>query len=1139
MKRINLLSTLDNRFLNNNIYQASAISIGITLVLAIAIWFGGPYLSWENHTPLIQPEKRLYVICALWLLWLLKFLLIDLAQPNPLQNADQRTRKRLELLLQRFRGAMTFLKKTTITKYGHAVSLNSLPWHLLIGPENAGKTNLLANAGVNYVLHKQFNQQSGIPSSETCDWWVTKELSIIDVPGCYLNEITTGKSAQQTPIVSAVLWECLLRLIRKQRGKQGIDGLIIALPLPEMIYQKDAKQLQALLQQILTRVQEIKKYINSKMHCHIIVTKCDLLPGFSQFFAETGSDEINQAWGINLHSAKNDIATDELFTLRFNALIKKLNEQLLWRMHQERNPQARPDIKDFPLQIEKMKECLLEFVKKISTNAHQLTLQGVYLVSALQPPATQQNILETSSHENNTTQRGVQLFSEPSTSSRAYFIKQVISKGLHQVNIERGQTHVTTSWRLHASYAIAVALVGSCIYFLGKNFNAGLDKTRAIQAELTNYQLAIQRTHDPDEHLTKTLALLNTLEAEAQQTRNLHSRLLHFLNYYSDQSLQRVALAYHDALQNILLPQIGNYLAAYLKFPVNNDPNTEYAVLAAYLMLSDPSKVDTQTFFATVGKILPKTLSKEDRTQLVKHVALGLRSHSRPISLNETLITSTRNYLRSMPPLPLSYTILNNMNQHQLSYGINLGINASNTSIFHSRQSQPKLSALYLGKNLPTIIATDTMTAAQEALMGNWVLGNSAIVSRETTTVPALTDALREAYIKRYTSLWENLLASVQLSVPDDLEKIDTMIVDLVSTHSPMLQLLKTIHENTNFDAINNSSIKLSHLNSLMAKRNEAQNQLYQVFAGLQNTHQYLQHILTASNEKKAAFEAVSQRMQQSKVPDALTQLRIIATNSPEPVQQWLETIVNQVWRILMHDASQYLDTSWQTKVVKPYQEDIADRYPFDKHSDREVALHKFIAFFGNPGTLLNFYSKYLQALVDTSSPEWQWRSLDDHVMPFNRDILKQIQYSMRIHESFFPKGDNQFNFQFSLKPYEFDQQVASVRLNINDKQYVDDKTTLNNRHHLHWLNDHGIKVTSVQFTMDNQQTIIHSYPGDWGLYKLISKSLENALTKKQMVLNLSINQHSVKYLLTTEGPSNPFLSLNLEHYHLPEHLLT
>lgn len=1138
MKRINLLSTLDNRFLNHNIYQESAISIGITLILAIAVWFGGPYLYWENYAPLFTIEKRLYVICALWLLWLLKFLLIDLAKPNPLAQADARTRKRLELLLQRFRGAMTFLKKTTIHKQGQAVSLNSLPWHLLIGSQGSGKTHVLAHAGVNYVLHKQFAQQNTIPPSETCDWWVTKELCIIDVPGCYFTEMNMQKSPQTTANTTAILWEGLLRLIKKQRGKYGLDGIIIALPLPEMIYHKDTKQQQALFEQIFKRLQDLKKYFSNTLHCHIIITKCDLLPGFAQFFAETGSDEINQAWGIHCHTTKNELPIDELFTLRFNALIKKLNEQLLWRMHQERNPLARPEIKDFPLQIEKIKEYLIDFTKKLSSDAPQLCLQGVYLVSAMQPPATQQNILEAHAQEAGAAHRGIQLYTEPTATSRAYFIKQVINKGLHQVSVERIQKRVPSSWRTYAIYSLAATFLGTSLYLLVKNFNAGLDQTHAIQAQLNQYQIAIQHTHDPDIHLTQTLALLNSIASAADQRGNFHSRILHLLNYYSDQSLQRTTLAYHDALQTILLPQIGNYLAAYLKFPVNNDPNTEYAVLATYLMLNEPSKVDTQTFFATVDKILPKNLSKEDKANLVKHLSLGLRIYTHPIALNETLIAATRNYLRAMAPLALSYTILNNMHQYQLSYPINLGTHETDLPIFNTQSTQSKVTALYLGKNLPSIMATDTMTAAQEALMGNWVLGNSAIVSREVTTVPELTDALRESYIKRYVSLWENVLSGIQLTVPEDLEKIDNMIVALVSKSSPMLQLLKTIHDNTNFDAVNNNSVKLSHLNNLMAKRNEAQNQLYQVFAGLQNTHQYLQRIMTASNEKKAAFEAVSQRMQQSKVPDALTQLRIIATNSPEPVQHWLEKIVNQVWRILMHDASQYLDTSWQTKVVKPYQEDIANRYPFDPHSDSEVALHKFIAFFGNPGIVINFYAKYLEALVDTTAPEWHWRQLDHQVMAFNKDILKQIQYSMRIHESFFPKGDNQFNFQFSLKPYEFDPKVTSVRLSFNDKQYVDEKDNLTQKHHLRWLNDHGIKVTSVQFTMDNQQMIIHSYPGDWGLYKLISKSLENAITKKQMVLNLSINQHSVKYLLTTEGPSNPFLSLNLEHYHLPDHLL-
>jgi len=63
-------------------------------------------------------------------------------------------------------------------------------------------------------------------------------------------------------------------------------------------------------------------------------------------------------------------------------LIKRINKQLIWRLHQERNPLARPYIKDFPLHIERLKEAVITLLKTLALP--DLLISGVYLTSATQ-----------------------------------------------------------------------------------------------------------------------------------------------------------------------------------------------------------------------------------------------------------------------------------------------------------------------------------------------------------------------------------------------------------------------------------------------------------------------------------------------------------------------------------------------------------------------------------------------------------------------------------------------------------------------------------------------------------------------------------------------------------------------------------
>ncbi len=102
--------------------KKQAIPFAIFFVSAIIIWYIGPQL-----TP-AHPEKRIYIITALFLLWMLKFIFFDIqtTQDTSIPPSSETT-KRLQTLQGRFQGAIDFLKKTIVSKQGANVSLAHLP----------------------------------------------------------------------------------------------------------------------------------------------------------------------------------------------------------------------------------------------------------------------------------------------------------------------------------------------------------------------------------------------------------------------------------------------------------------------------------------------------------------------------------------------------------------------------------------------------------------------------------------------------------------------------------------------------------------------------------------------------------------------------------------------------------------------------------------------------------------------------------------------------------------------------------------------------------------------------------------------------------------------------------------------------
>ena len=68
---------------HKTIAKRALISFGVVTVIALAIWFLTPSLIIHGKAAFAPAQKRLYVIAAFYLLWLLKLLILDFDAPKP------------------------------------------------------------------------------------------------------------------------------------------------------------------------------------------------------------------------------------------------------------------------------------------------------------------------------------------------------------------------------------------------------------------------------------------------------------------------------------------------------------------------------------------------------------------------------------------------------------------------------------------------------------------------------------------------------------------------------------------------------------------------------------------------------------------------------------------------------------------------------------------------------------------------------------------------------------------------------------------------------------------------------------------------------------------------------------------------
>ncbi|EKD54026.1 MAG: hypothetical protein ACD_60C00128G0002 [uncultured bacterium] len=1120
-----------------NIYKQQAIPLMVLAALSIAVWTIGPFLTIAHAAPLASPEKRLYIIAAFFLAWLLKCIFFDEA---PLKKnaipCPPEILKRLQALHGRFQGALNFLKKPMVSKHGVNVNLARLPWYLLIGPKGAGKTSLLAHSGINFILAKQFKKEDGtmIPPSETCDWWVTRDLVMVDVPGPYFTTpLQSPDKKEPLEAMFSILWKKLLNLISSLASKIQLNGVVIALNLPELMKKPSEQQRTQLIHDLKKRITDLRAQFGPALSFHFVITKCDLLPGFLEFFGENGSDELSQSWGITLPSLESHEKLTDVFSHRFNALIKRLNKQLIWRLQQERNLYARPYIKDFPLHIERLKENIIYILKALMLP--DLCLQSIYLTSATQLN-TEESMQDLRLAENRLTHQALQMMRAPLMPNRVYFIKQLISQNFfHSVSTLSKHTEDYT-WMRRAVYATSISAIAAAAIILGRDFREGVQKTYSIQNDLARYQLFIQEPNQGGDRLIKALPLLDALQRTAENTHHSLSHIENALSFYSHKSQQTAETVYLEALQTIVVPEIKNDLENYLQTANNKSPALTYRVLKAYLMLADTKNRDANFIANIINKINATKINSPSLNQLVSHINTALNHRANPIELDQNLMTSIRKQLANLPNNELALVILKNKGTNNSDSGIRLGTDLDNPSVFISKNIPEQIPNMFTARYFSAIMNTDITEAANEALKGNWVLGNITSASNETS-VESLTAQLRNQYLANYADTWENILANIQPYTPKSLLRTDEMIQNLTSNHSPLLQLLQTIQQNVALPEVIAVSPKIQSLNNLLLSDNNPENALYQVFVTLKQLHVYLQTILTETNINKAAFNAARARMQNG-TADSITATHDLALRSPEPLKTWLNSIANESWSLILKTAAHHIEEAWQTDIIPTYNGQIAHHYPFNQTSAKEIDLDIFTQFLGHHGKLGTFYQSYLKPFINDNDAKWAWKTIDNQHIPLSNTALTQLQYAGEVQRMFFPEGNNKLWVEFSLQPVSLQRGAKSVALTINGEEITYSKHSAHALKNFVWPGNQGLHGTTLQFVSNSNQPKTTTLKGDWAWFKLVSNATQNINSRKALSLNFTNNGHSAKYLLLTEGHMNPFLPLNLTRFELPQELV-
>lgn len=521
-------------------------------------------------------------------------------------SASPEQRAEITLLRSRLLSAIETLKKSHLGKLRGKAALYELPWYMIIGHPAAGKSTAVVNSGLTFPFADKGNAGiQGVGGTRNCDWFFASEGVLLDTAGRYSVE------REDRPE-----WLEFLRMLRKYRPKTPVNGILVAVSLPEIL-QASREGFAAYARQVRERIQEIDQAFGARVPVYLVFTKLDRIGGFSEFFQDADDKLRQQVWGATLtHEQAPTFNPTGLVEHEFEQLCQGLVQHGTDRLALSRDNLRRPGLFTFPHEFAALKPAISRFVDYLfeDTPYHSKPLlRGFYFTSALQEsiqPALASGNRVARRFALNPAGEETRLAAE----SRSFFLRDLFRDVIFpdQYLITRQQHRASPRHKLAgiAAGVLAFALIAG---MLSWSYLGNRSMVQTAQADLAlSQQLAAQTTLDAKlEGLLRLQTHLEQLYAHRTQGAPWSIRMGLYQGAALEQQLRAV---YFRQLESTLLQPVQGQLEQALSSAVPATANNPlhqvafqtgkpaqpqearledaYNTLKTYLMLNDRQRMD-------------------------------------------------------------------------------------------------------------------------------------------------------------------------------------------------------------------------------------------------------------------------------------------------------------------------------------------------------------------------------------------------------------------------------------------------------------------------------------------------------------------------------------------------------------------
>ena len=1151
------------------------------ILLNVAIWWAGPWLEIYGMKPLESIMARsiasaLFTLgCfGLWGLWQARKLRSFQVQQ---QREEQLREDPIKVYEERQEAELNQVMVDMKQNLNKRNYLYALPWYLVMGLENAGKTSLINRSGQNFVF-SSVRRASGKKSDNpySFDWWIGDDSVLIDPDGELLTQ--GSREMDNDGEMERRLWQHFVNWLDRTRSRRPLNGIVLALDVSHLAT-ASATERKAYASLLRARIREVMETLSTRLPVYIALTKLDLLYGFEPFFKHYSKSEREEVLGFtfSLESIEQlDHWLDE-FSKDYGKFVSRINDILPEAVADTMPLDERNAIYSFTRQMAGLKDILLQFFEEALASDQFSTsalVRGAYFTSVYQQGVPTNAFDDAASRRYGLTHAVNR--AQHAKNSTVYFTQKLFNNIIYpEAGLASDNFRVTRQKRrlmglsVLSCSIVSVLLIGSW----QRNYDANIHHSDAVLAKVNQYKQEFPSNFKMASQ-QEVLEPLNKIREATLEFGFFREKpeYISDLGLYQGHTIgPRVEETYLNLLETRFLPLLMADVIVDLKHARTDEE--KLAVLRVYRMMTDKSGRYKDYVMDYFAKHWQKEFSGEREIQdelqghldyAMRHTDLtadrkhGDKMAEKVMRPYDQTIAKVQQQLGSMPNEQRVYRNLKLSAQTVLGPAINLRslIGPVFDVVFEERvmnSGNLYIPQMLTKQGFEDYFMPQSESVSELALIDSWVLGQTKSANFSEADKQALRDRIRQLYIGDYTNTWRNALNEIDVKYFSDINDAVTVLENITGNVEPLQRLLRTLDNNTEMfgeisdddaskELVKSSKYKVaanieapfSELNDMLKPVGDKPAYFQEVLTSIEELKNYLKAIQDAPDVGTAALDATKARLKLVNA-DPIYTLKRIASGLPKPLDTMMTKLADESWYVVKQAAIKHLETRWHDDVYATFQEKLANRYPFNPASKKDVSLDDFESFFAPNGTLDSFYKNQLKMFIDENISVGNGEG--DHSI-VRKDVLEEIKQAERIRQAFFNRK-GVLDVSFSVEPLRLTGNKRRSVLNV-DGQYLAYSHGPRENVELIWpntLRDSAVSKVTLVPTKSNVSPRSIAIQGPWAFFRLLDEGDVISASSTTVDYKFTVDGGDMIYRINSEADANPFTERLFKSFNLSQTL--